>query len=350
MENYKIFSPVASGAFDNRIKELESIIKSYLCTEEKSGRCLVYSKIFLSDILNQNALLTASPLYTDILSKSPCTIVGQAPLNGCKIAVLVKTSDLNECFNFQSIRLSEEEACGLKSYMQTLELFKKYIAYLEEHHLNMKTNLVRTWIYITDIDVNYTGVVKARNDIFKYYGLTADTHYIASTGIGGENQSRHACVAMDFLTYPDIADSQLSYLKALDHMNPTHDYGVAFERATRLDIDDVLHYYVSGTASIDKHGDVLYLGDVERQTARLIENIDALLADGNATLNDIRYFIVYLRDVSDYTVVDRIFKKRFSGIPYIIVHAKVCRPEWLIEAECIAEKKLVDECPHVANQ
>ncbi len=55
-------------------------------------------------------------------------------------------------------------------------------------------------------------------------------------------------------------------------------------------------------------------------------------------MSDIRYFIVYLRDISDYEVVDAVFSSRFPSVPYIIVHGKVCRPEWLVEAECIAEK------------
>ena len=113
---------------------------------------------------------------------------------------------------------------------------------------------------------------------------------------------------------------------------------MAFERATRLTVDNVSHYYVSGTASIDNHGDVLYLGDVERQTYRLLENVEALLAEGDAKMSDIRYFIVYLRDISDYQVGDAVFSSRFPSVPYIIVHGKVCRPEWLVEAECIAEK------------
>ena len=38
-------------------------------------------------------------------------------------------------------------------------------------------------------------------------------------------------------------------------------------------------YYISGTASIDKYGHVLYLGDLEKQTNRLLENIEALLKE-----------------------------------------------------------------------
>lgn len=338
MEKYNIIYPESRGLFQDQISELGSTLNDYLSEESSDGRHIAYSKVFLSDIHNQYAALESSSTFCDILSKAPCSVIGQAPLKGCKVAVLVKTTDLAETLVFHSIRLSEDETIGETSYLQTLALFKKYIDYLDEHHLDMKTHLVRTWIYISDIDVNYSGVVKARNDIFARYGLTADTHYIASTGIGGDSQSRHACVAMDFLTYPHIVENQKKYLQALDHLDPTHDYGVAFERATRLDTGSAIHYYVSGTASIDRHGNVLHLGDVKLQAERLIENIRALLADGEASLTDIRYLIVYLRDISDYQTVDAIFRKHFPDTPYIIVHAKVCRPEWLIEAECIAEK------------
>lgn len=168
--------------------------------------------------------------------------------------------------------------------------------------------------------------------------LTADTHYIASTGIGGSSPVRHAVVAMDFLTIPAIQKEDQYYLQALDHLNPTHEYGVAFERGTRVTLPGKQQYFISGTASIDKHGDILYPGDIIRQTGRLLENIGALLKDGGATMNDIQYFIIYLRDISDYSTVEHLMSQFYPQIPHIIVEARVCRPGWLIEMECIAEK------------
>lgn len=339
MEKYNILHSITNGIFETQLKEIEASVYDYIAKEKSNGRHLAYSKIFLSDIINQYTTLTQSTFYKEVLAKAPCTTIGQAPLCGCKIAILLKTTDKKENYDFHSLRLGEEEVKNFGSYTQTLMLFKKYTDYLEEHNLDMKTHLVRTWIYISDIDVNYAGVVKARNDIFSQYGLTADTHYIASTGIGGDSQTRHACVAIDFLTYPDITESDKTYLKALDHLNPTHEYGVAFERATRLSTTDVTHYYVSGTASIDRDGNILYTNDVEKQTYRLLENIKALLQDGGADMHNIRYFIVYLRDISDYKTVDSVFSSRFPDIPRILVHARVCRPGWLVEAECIAERE-----------
>jgi enamine deaminase RidA (YjgF/YER057c/UK114 family) len=197
--------------------------------------------------------------------------------------------------------------------------------------LDLKTHCVRTWIYVRDIDANYAGLVKARNDVFAEEGLSHDTHYIASTGIGGATEGRNAVVAIDFVTRPDIRESDKTYLKALSHLSPTHDYGVAFERGVRLSDGQV---FISGTASIDHHGHVLHEGDVVAQTDRLLENIEVLLREGGSDFGHVPYFVIYLRDISDYRVIDAYMQERFPSIPRIILEARVCRPAWLIEMEC----------------
>lgn len=338
MDQYIIISPEAKGSFADRLNFLYLALGNHLDKESMENRHLQYCKVFLSDAQNQEAALKESLLYTEFLSQQACTIVEQTPLNGSKISLLVKTTDDTTPIIFQSLRLSEEEAVGKTSYEQTRMLFDKYQKSMEGKGLTMERNLVRTWIYITHIDVNYQGVVEARNDVFDQEGLTADTHYIASTGIGGSSPVRHAVVAMDFLTIPAIQKEDQYYLQALDHLNPTHEYGVAFERGTRVTLPGKQQYFISGTASIDKHGDILYPGDIIRQTGRLLENIGALLKDGGATMNDIQYFIIYLRDISDYSTVEHLMSQFYPQIPHIIVEARVCRPGWLIEMECIAEK------------
>lgn len=350
MDKYIILSPEAKGSFYDRLNFLYLRLGNFLDTEKLENRTLQYCKVFLSDSQNQIKELEESLLYQEFLKGANLTIVEQTPLNGSKVSLLIKTTDEATPILFHSLRLTEEEAKGKDSYEQTHFLFNKYLKTIEGTDMTMERNLVRTWIYVTNIDVNYQGVVEARNDIFDQEGLTADTHYIASTGIGGATPVRHAAVAIDFLTVPHIKEEDKKYLQALDHLNPTHEYGVAFERGTRLTLPThTLHpegsqqfkqqYFISGTASIDKHGDVVYEGDIVRQTGRLLENIGALLKDGDATMNDIQYFIIYLRDISDYHTVDRLMQQFYPQIPRIIVEAKVCRPGWLIEMECIAEKE-----------
>ncbi len=337
MNQYQIFK-TQQGSLEQQTADIRQQLNSWLYDNRLTADDLRYCKVFLSDILNQYDTLKASPLYRDCLAQRPCTIIEQAPADGSKIALLAEAGHNDDGFRFQSLRLSDGEAQGVSSYLQTLTLFERYIQSLKGTDMSIRDNLVRTWIYVADIDVNYDGVVRARNDVFRRYGLTAATHYVASTGIGGYSETRHATVAIDFLSLPGVEPSQLKYLQALDHLNPTHEYGVAFERGTRLTLPNREIYYISGTASIDKQGQVLYLGDVERQTARLLENIRALLADGGAQMGGIRYFIVYLRDFADRETVGRYLDSHHPGIPYVLLHAKVCRPQWLVEMECIAEK------------
>jgi enamine deaminase RidA (YjgF/YER057c/UK114 family) len=126
------------------------------------------------------------------------------------------------------------------------------------------------------------------------------------------------------------------YLKGSTHLNPTHEYGVTFERGTAVDYDDRRHVIISGTASIDNKGQIVHPGDIRNQTLRMWENVEVLLAEAEATYDDVMHMIVYLRDIADYSVVSRMFNERFPECPKVFVQAPVCRPGWLIEMECIA--------------
>ena len=95
------------------------------------------------------------------------------------------------------------------------------------------------------------------------------------------------------------------------------------------------HVLISGTASIDNRGDVLHVGDVVSQTLRMWENVKTLLAEGGSRWSEVKMMLVYLRNVSDYSAVAPMFADKFPDIPYVILHAPVCRPDWLIEMECL---------------
>ena len=301
--------------------------------EAAQGRHPVFVRFFLSDAQNQvDALRKAlDASFRPMLPTLAVSVVEQSPLDGSRVAALVQTSTEASKALFHSLRLTEDEAAGRDSYAQARLLFDKYLDIIRPLGLDLKTHCVRTWIYVRDIDANYAGLVKARNDVFAEEGLSHDTHYIASTGIGGATEGRSAVVAIDFLTRPDIRESDKTYLKALSHLSPTHDYGVAFERGVRLSDGKI---FISGTASIDHRGRVLHEGDVLAQTDRLLENIDELLREGGSSLDKVPYFIIYLRDISDYPVIDIYMQERFPAVPRILLEARVCRPSWLIEMEC----------------
>jgi enamine deaminase RidA (YjgF/YER057c/UK114 family) len=145
---------------------------------------------------------------------------------------------------------------------------------------------------------------------------------------------------MDAYAIKGISQEQVKYLHASTHLNPTHEYGVTFERGTMVDYGDRRHIFISGTASIDNKGEIVHLTNIEKQIERTIENIEVLLAEADAVINDISKMIVYLRDTADYQIVSDYLDKYYKELPKVIVWAPVCRPGWLIEIECIAIKEI----------
>ena len=126
-------------------------------------------------------------------------------------------------------------------------------------------------------------------------------------------------------------------MEARELLNPTHEYGVTFERGTRIDFGDRSHLYISGTASIDKNGNILHVGDIKKQTKRTLKNIIALLKPHGARLKDMAYFIVYVRNITQTEeVIDILKKEKLDKVPIIFAEGAVCRPAWLVEIEGVA--------------
>ena len=135
---------------------------------------------------------------------------------------------------------------------------------------------------------------------------------------------------MDAYAVKGLQQDQIRYLQATDHLNPTYEYGVTFERGTSITYGDRKHIFISGTASIDNKGRIMHEGDVRSQAMRMMENIAALLADADACIEDIQSSILYLRDASDYALVSDLFKEKWPMLDPVFVQAPVCRPGWLI--------------------
>lgn len=223
------------------------------------------------------------------------------------------------------------------SYQQTQQLFGHLSNILHSNDARLENDVIRTWIYVRDVDNNYQGMVDARRELFEIVGLTKGTHYIASTGIEGNGNNVSDLIILDALSVKGLKPQQITYMSAPEYLCPTYEYNVTFERATRVTYGDRSHYYISGTASIDREGNILYIGDVEKQAKRTLTNINALLSRYHANLNDLKILIVYLRDISDYWTIQHFLENNLPpGIPYIIVRGSVCRPLWLIEMEGIA--------------
>lgn len=332
---------------DNILTALRELTEGQL-----PGARPVFLRFFLSDAANQSGLLT------EALADFPpcaCSIIEQPPLDGTKIALWVYLQTQVTPRSFPEgltgiehngyVHLWGESACrpGTDSHEQTRHLLEDYATALEDNGGRLADNCIRTWFFVQNIDVNYAGVVKARNEVFLHQGLTRDTHFIASTGIAGRNADPSLCVQLDTYAVTGLVPEQVHHLYASTHLNRTYEYGVSFERGTYVDYGDRRQVFISGTASIDNRGQIVHAGDIRLQTERMWENVEALLKEAGMNYDDIGQMIVYLRDPGDYQTVERLFNARFPNMPRVTVLAPVCRPGWLIEMECMGTCKWTDK-------
>lgn len=324
-----------------RICQAESMLMDMA---EVKGAQTVFKRYFLSDSTNQQPLMQEAEQH--------CTIsyIQQPPLDGSKVALWIymqQGMDMQYRPDLASSTIVEHNGyrhiwtMGLMdnhgdSHQQTHTLLTEYERLLSSQQASIADNCIRTWFFVRDVDTQYNGLVVARRNYFDFIGLTSGTHYISSTGIGGNPSDPKALVQLGSYALTGFMPEQQRYLYAPTHLNRTSDYGVTFERGTLMQYGDRDHAYISGTASIDNHGEVVHVGDIRHQTLRMWENVEKLLDEAGMTMEHCAQIIVYLRDTADYAMVRDMFAERFPGIPTVITLAPVCRPTWLIEMECIA--------------
>ena len=336
------------------VEQVESLHAAYeqLISEELPGAVAVLKRYFLSDAANQADILMATQVEH---CNCAISVVEQPPLDGTKVAlwVYLQTGVLTRTLphgdyevshgGYRHIWSASNFNKASKSEYQTRLLLNDYVMRLAEQGCSLANNCIRTWFFVQNVDVNYSGVVKARNEVFLTQNLTEKTHFIASTGIAGRHASHEVLVQMDAYAVAGLQAGQIHYLYAPTHLNPTYEYGVSFERGTYIDYGDRRHVFISGTASINNRGEIMYPGDIRRQTERMWENVETLLAEAECTYEHVGHLIVYLRDIADFSVVEDMFEERFPNIPKVYLQAPVCRPGWLIEMECMAVKAIHSE-------
>lgn len=335
--------------FIGQLREVEHELSDYL-KHHGDGMSPVFMRWFVSDSANQ---------AHDISSSYGCavSVVEQQPLDFSKVSLwvwLMEDVDIEACpdgayavRHGKYTHYFEGGRCrpGFNTHDATYDMLSSTEKALRNLGGSLIENCVRTWFFVQNVDVNYGGVVSGRNALFNECGLTRRTRFIASTGIGGRNADKTATVQMDSYSVKGLEKGQMKMVNAPDYLNPTYEYGVAFERATSVDYGDRRHLFISGTASIDNRGEIVWEGDIRRQTLRMWMNVEALLKAAGCGWEDVGQMLVYLRDTGDAMVVRELFEERFPDTPFVILLAPVCRSGWLIEMECMAMKPVTTGYP-----
>jgi enamine deaminase RidA (YjgF/YER057c/UK114 family) len=127
-------------------------------------------------------------------------------------------------------------------------------------------------------------------------------------------------------------------------LNEAYDYPrpSSFSRGLRIDLNGLVILLISGTASIDEHGETVHVGDFRAQTQRTYHNITGLLEAEGASWKDVVRTTCYLRDIErDYAAFneERTSFYQQQGLDPLPastgIQAILCRPELLVEIEAM---------------
>ena len=96
--------------------------------------------------------------------------------------------------------------------------------------------------------------------------------------------------------------------------------------------------FVSGQLGIDPATGDFVSGGVKEQTEQVFKNINAILKETGATLENVVKTTVFLADMADFSVMNEVYGKAFSA-PYparSAIAAKTLPKNGLVEIEVIA--------------
>ena len=96
--------------------------------------------------------------------------------------------------------------------------------------------------------------------------------------------------------------------------------------------------YTAGQVAWDNTGKVIAINDIRAQTKQTLSNVVSVLKEGGADINDVVKCNVYLKNMSDFQIMNEEFAKVFPINPpaRTTVQTPMAEPEMLVEIEAIA--------------
>jgi 2-iminobutanoate/2-iminopropanoate deaminase len=98
--------------------------------------------------------------------------------------------------------------------------------------------------------------------------------------------------------------------------------------------------YLSGQTPVDPTTGELVTGDIETQTNRAFDNLEAVLLDAGLSLDHVIKCNVYLTDMDNFTAMNAAYSKRFTR-PYparTTVAVRALPRNALVEIEMVARR------------
>jgi 2-iminobutanoate/2-iminopropanoate deaminase len=98
--------------------------------------------------------------------------------------------------------------------------------------------------------------------------------------------------------------------------------------------------YISGQIPLNPSTGLLEMDTIEVATARVLDNIGALLQEADFTYNDVVMVSIFMKDLQEFQAMNQIYDRYFQGIAPARQTVQVSRLplDVTIEISCIAQK------------
>jgi 2-iminobutanoate/2-iminopropanoate deaminase len=97
--------------------------------------------------------------------------------------------------------------------------------------------------------------------------------------------------------------------------------------------------FTAGIVSVDKDGNLLYPGDMEKQINQIFNNLETILAQADFQLSDVVRFTYYTTNVQDFSestiLLDRLKKENCKPATSLIGVASLFHPDCVVEIEAV---------------
>ncbi len=283
--------------------------------------------------LNEKACLEVS-LQAVIPNRSPLQVDSIEVSPSCGCAECARAHGLRIDIGDDEARFYAGGLCGAgeSAYEQTLAMFGLAEDMLRQAGMEFR-DVVRTWIYLREMDRDYGDLNRARREFFEARGIDPVP---ASTGIGGGPVGTAHNLCLGIYAVKGV-NPLFRTVMTSPTLNEAMDYGADFVRGMKMVEANKVALHVSGTASVDEAGRSAHPGDFEAQADRMLMNVAALLEGQGANFGDVVSAITYLKHPADADRLREKFREAgFEGFPNVLVSVPVCRPELLCETEMLA--------------
>jgi len=208
-------------------------------------------------------------------------------------------------------------------------------------------NIVRTWIYINEIDDNYQQFNLARREFFERNEIDFDSkakRLPASTCISGKaEESGYGMMDVQCIKEKNeqCKIERIYNILQNEAEGKKYLYGPTFSRGMLIEADNCQEIHVSGTASINETGKTVYIDDTYGQIKKTLLNVLSILQQYDMTLSDLCQSTCFFKKKEYYAEFNKCLEEMgLEEFGDTFVVANVCRSDLLFELDGIAMKEI----------